>query len=235
MGVRNASAGACVKEVIIKEIPNAKVDVMVLDLSSMSSIRNFAENFNSQNLPLNILINNAGIAFAPFTLSEDDIELHFATNHLGHFLLTHLLLEGMKTTAQETNIEGRIIIVSSDSYKLTYHEGIRFDRINDELGKTLFLKISYFSFSLYFCFLANILHAHELSKQLKHEDVKITVNALHPGGIVTNILRYQGFLDGMTFLYLILFHLFSHILYNVTSRMKFEQEKHFLADFEIPF
>ncbi|OAY65552.1 short-chain dehydrogenase TIC 32, chloroplastic-like isoform X2 [Ananas comosus] len=190
MGVRNASAGACVKAVIIKEIPNAKVDVMVLDLSSMSSIRNFAENFNSQNLPLNILINNAGIAFAPFTLSEDGIELHFATNHLGHFLLTHLLLEGMKRTAQETNIEGRIIIVSSDSYKLTYHEGIRFDRINDELGYKSILAYGQSK-------LANILHAQELSKQLKHEDVKITVNALHPGGIVTNIMRYQGFLDGL--------------------------------------
>ncbi|KAJ4773978.1 NAD(P)-binding Rossmann-fold superfamily protein [Rhynchospora pubera] len=121
MGVRNLSAGERVKELIMKEAPNAKIDVLALDLSSLSSVRNFAYNFNALDLPLNILINNAGIAFIPFKLSEDGIEHQFATNYLGHFLLTNLLLEKMKATSQENGVEGRIVIVSSDSYKMTYH------------------------------------------------------------------------------------------------------------------
>uniref|UniRef100_A0A0D9W392 Short-chain dehydrogenase TIC 32, chloroplastic n=1 Tax=Leersia perrieri TaxID=77586 RepID=A0A0D9W392_9ORYZ len=108
MGVRNSSAGEHVRDEIVKQVPAAKIEMLDLDLSSMSSVRKFTENFNAMNLPLNILINNAGIAFVPFNLSEDGIELHFSTNHLGHFLLTDLLLEKMKVTATETGIEGRI-------------------------------------------------------------------------------------------------------------------------------
>nr|DAD36521.1 TPA_asm: hypothetical protein HUJ06_007162 [Nelumbo nucifera] len=105
MAVRNVGTGRDVKRAIIKEIPNAKIDVMELDLSSLASVRKFASEFNSLGLPLNILINNAGV-LAPFKLSKDNIELQFATNHLGHFLLTDLLLGTMKSTARESKKEG---------------------------------------------------------------------------------------------------------------------------------
>lgn len=68
----------------------------------------------------------------PYTLSKDNIELQFATNHLGHFLLTNLLLETVKSTARESHREGRIVNVSSDGHKFAYKEGIHFDKINDE-------------------------------------------------------------------------------------------------------
>ncbi|KAK1266938.1 hypothetical protein QJS04_geneDACA000388 [Acorus gramineus] len=83
MAVRNVDAGNDVKEGIVKEIPSARVDVMQLDLSSMASVRKFASEFNSLNLPLNLLINNAGIMATPFMLSQDGIEMQFATNHVG--------------------------------------------------------------------------------------------------------------------------------------------------------
>ncbi|XP_061988055.1 short-chain dehydrogenase TIC 32, chloroplastic-like isoform X2 [Rosa rugosa] len=85
MAVRNVDAGTNVKEAILKGISNAKIDVMELDLSSMASVRKFAEEYNSKGLPLNILINNAGVMVDKFKLSQDNIELDFATNHLGHF------------------------------------------------------------------------------------------------------------------------------------------------------
>ncbi|KAJ4803011.1 NAD(P)-binding Rossmann-fold superfamily protein [Rhynchospora pubera] len=190
MGVRNLSAGERVKELIMKEAPNAKIDVLALDLSSLSSVRNFAYNFNALDLPLNILINNAGIAFIPFKLSEDGIELQFATNYLGHFLLTNLLLEKMKATSQENGVEGRIVIVSSDSYKMTYHRGIQFDKINNERRYNSILAYGQSK-------LANMLHCLELSQKLKDENVNITVNSLHPGAVVTSILRHHSFLDGL--------------------------------------
>ncbi|XP_034710869.1 short-chain dehydrogenase TIC 32, chloroplastic-like [Vitis riparia] len=189
MGVRNMAAGQEVKEAIVKEIPTAKVDVMELDLSSMASVRKFASEFNSSGLPLNILINNAGTA-GPYMLSKDNIEMQFATNHLGHFLLTSLLLDTMKKTTQESGKEGRIVIVSSEGHRFTYRGGIRFDNINDKSGYS-----SPFAYGQ--SKLANVLHANELARLFKEDGVDITANSLHPGAIVTNIFRHSSFLSGL--------------------------------------
>ncbi|KAF8379536.1 hypothetical protein HHK36_028975 [Tetracentron sinense] len=205
MGVRNMTAGRDVKEAIIKEIPTAKVDVMELDLSSMASVRKFASEFNSSGLPLNILIiltnkskflvffvgsNNAGIMATPFMLSQDNVELQFATNHLGHFLLTNLLLDTMKNVARESNKEGRIVNVSSEGHRFPYREGIRFNKISDESGYSSFFAYGQSK-------LANVLHANELARRLKEEGVEITANSLHPGAIVTNLFRHHGFVNGL--------------------------------------
>ncbi|CAN6579108.1 unnamed protein product [Malus baccata var. baccata] len=160
MAVRNTHAGRNVKEEILKEIPTAKIDVMELDLSSMASVRKFASEYNSSGRPLHILINNAGIMATPFMLSKDNIEMQFATNHLGHFLLTNLLLETMKKTTEESNKEGRIVNLSSEAHRFAYTEGIRFDKINDESGYTSIYAYGQSK-------LANILHANELTRCLK--------------------------------------------------------------------
>ncbi|KAG4380465.1 hypothetical protein GLYMA_16G181100v4 [Glycine max] len=160
MGVIDMIGAKTVKEAILKEVPTAKVDVMELDLSSMTSIRNFASKFNSYGLSLNILINNAGICAAPFALSKDNIELQFAINYIGHFLLTNALLDTMKKTTSESKKQGRIVNVSSIGYRFTYHEGILFDKINDQS--------SYNNWCAYGqSKLANILHANELARRLK--------------------------------------------------------------------
>ncbi|XP_039033046.1 short-chain dehydrogenase TIC 32, chloroplastic-like isoform X2 [Hibiscus syriacus] len=183
MGVRNVAAGKDVKEAIVKEISTAKVDAMELDLSSMESVRKFASDFSSSGRPLNLLINNAGIMATPFMLSKDNIELQFATNHIGHFLLTHLLLDTMKKTARARKREGRIINVSSEAHRYTYKEGILFDKINDQSG--------YSSFAAYGqSKLANVLHANELARRLKEDGADITANSLHPGTIATNLFRH---------------------------------------------
>ncbi|CAA6655574.1 unnamed protein product [Spirodela intermedia] len=188
MAVRNLSSGANVKELILKETPTAKVDVLELDLSSFASVRKFASEFLLLNLPLNILINNAGIMASPFLLSVDGLELQFATNHVGHFLLTNLLLENMESTSRNSSIEGRIVNVSSGAHKFAYSGGVRFDKINDPSG---FNTICAYGQSK----LANILHANELSRRFKERGTKITANSLHPGTIITNLLRYHSFVD----------------------------------------
>ncbi|PKI54001.1 hypothetical protein CRG98_025612 [Punica granatum] len=160
MAVRNMEAGWEVKEAILKELPSAKIDTMELDLSSMASVRQFASEYVSLGLPLSILINNAGMWGTPFMLSQDGIELLFATNHLGHFLLTDLLLETMKNTSRESNREGRIVNLSSVGHRLAYREGIRFDKINNESEYNIMLAYAQSK-------LANILHSNELSRRLK--------------------------------------------------------------------
>ncbi|KAL8256022.1 hypothetical protein R6Q59_031089 [Mikania micrantha] len=181
MAIRNMKRGMTMRETILTETPNAKIDVMELDLSSLSSVREFATEYRSLGLPLHILINNAGILSPQFKLSKDDIELHFATNHLGHFLLTNLLLETMKKTSYEQKTEGRIINVSSSGHRFAYNQPLT-DQINNES--------SYNSLHAYGrSKLANILHAKELARFLKEEGANITANSLHPGFIVTEIFR----------------------------------------------
>ncbi|KAL6280406.1 hypothetical protein ACE6H2_017287 [Prunus campanulata] len=188
MAVRKTEAGREVRTAIRKEIPTANIDVMELDLSSMASVRKFASEYNSSGLPLNILINNAGVMATPFMLSQDNIEMQFATNHLGHFLLTNLLLETMKKTTRESKKEGRIVNLSSEAHRFAYSEGIRFEKINDESG---YNSIYAYGQSK----LANILHANELTKRLKEEGVAITANSLHPGSIATNLLRHHSYIN----------------------------------------
>ncbi|KAJ8437210.1 hypothetical protein Cgig2_012479 [Carnegiea gigantea] len=220
MGVRNVDAGKKLKDKIVQEIPAAKVDTMELDLSSMASVRKFASEYNASNRPLNLLIcslyepplfliicghvlrmetnslsiyitsNNAGVMATPFMLSKDNIELQFATNHLGHFLLTHLLLDTMKKTARESGKEGRVVNVSSEAHRFPYPEGIRFDKLSDPSG--------YNSWRAYGqSKLANILHANQLTKHLKDDGVEITANSLHPGAINTNLFRHISWMNGV--------------------------------------
>ncbi|XP_071705780.1 short-chain dehydrogenase TIC 32 B, chloroplastic-like isoform X2 [Rutidosis leptorrhynchoides] len=184
IAARNIKAANEAKQLILSNNEKAKIDVLELDLACLDSVKAFADRFKSLNLPLNILINNAGVMFCPYTLSQDGIEMQFATNHLGHFHLTNLLLDKMKETAATTGIEGRIVNLSSVAHLYTYAQGIRFDKIND--------KDSYSDKKAYGqSKLANILHANELSRRLKEEGANITVNSVHPGLIMTDLMRHS--------------------------------------------
>ncbi|KAH6798126.1 Rossmann-fold superfamily protein [Perilla frutescens var. hirtella] len=186
IAARNLEAANEAKQTILKDNSNARVDVLKLDLASLKSVKAFSDNFVTLNLPLNILINNAGLV-CPYQLSEDGIEMQFATNHLGHFYLTNLLLDKMKDTAKSTGIEGRIVNISSVAHIYTYPGGIAFEQINDK--NSYDYKKAYGQSKL-----ANILHANELSKRLQIEGANITVNSVHPGTIMTKIFKDYGIL-----------------------------------------
>lgn len=198
IAARNMEAANSMKQLIVASNPKARVDVLKLDLSSLKSVRACADDFLAMNLPLNVLINNAGVMFCPYQLSEDGIEMQFATNYLGHFLLTNLLLDKMKTTARETGIEGRIVNLSSIAHLRTYEGGIRFDKLNDKEG--YHDKKAYGQSKL-----ANVLHANELSRRLKEEGANITVNSIHPGLIMTNLMRHSFTLMKMIQIFTFLF------------------------------
>lgn len=185
IGARNMEAANEAKQIILKDNKDAQVDVLQLDLASLKSVKAFVDNFIALNIPLNILINNAGIMFCPYQLSEDGLEIQLATNHLGHFYLTNLLLDKMKETAESTGIEGRIVNLSSIAHMYTYKGGIGFEKINDK--KRYDDKKAYGQSKL-----ANILHANELSRRLKAEGVNITANSVHPGLIMTNLFKHSG-------------------------------------------
>lgn len=120
-----------------------------------------------------MLINNAGVFQCPYTRTEDGFEMQFGVNHLGHFLLTHLLLDLLKSSAPS-----RIVVVSSKLYK---HGEINFEDLNSE---QFYDKALAYSRSK----LANLLFTHELARRL--EGSGVTVNALTPGIVRTNLGRH---------------------------------------------
>ncbi|XP_074847410.1 retinol dehydrogenase 14 [Carettochelys insculpta] len=144
-----------------------------LDLASLRSVRSFCHRVLQEEPRLDVLINNAGIFQCPYTKTEDGFEMQFGVNHLGHFLLTNLLLGLLKSSAPS-----RIVVVSSKLYK--YGE-INFEDLNSEMNYNK-------SFAYSRSKLANILFTRELARRL--EGTGVSVNALHPGIVRTNLGRY---------------------------------------------
>lgn len=120
-----------------------------------------------------MLINNAGVYQCPYSRTEDGFEMQFGVNHLGHFLLTHLLLDLLKRSAPS-----RIVVVSSRLYK---RGEINFDDLNSERSYDAAAAYSRSK-------LANLLFTLELSRRL--EGTGVTVNALTPGMVRTNLGRH---------------------------------------------
>jgi len=100
LACRNHTLGKEAVDKIKQNLKLAQVEFSPLDLSDLSSVRSFAKSFLSRNLPLHFLVNNAGVMAIPErTLTKDGFEMQFGTNHLGHFLLTILLLPCLRSSA----------------------------------------------------------------------------------------------------------------------------------------
>lgn len=170
------SAVECIKQECNKIEPDelGELRVVHLDLSSLSSVRKCAEQILRDEKYIHILINNAGVMMCPRTLTEDGYELQFATNHLGHFLFTMLLLPRILSSAP-----ARIVNVASKAH--ITGNSLSLDDIN--------LEKSYSSLRAYGrSKLANILFTRELAKKLNGTNV--TVYSLHPGVVDTELSRH---------------------------------------------
>jgi len=163
------------------------VFLKILDLASLSSIREFSRSFLTEYNKLHILINNAGVMMCPYTKTEDGFEMQIGVNHFGHFALTNLLLERLVESAPS-----RIVNVSSMA-----HEGIGADIYFDDINS----EKSYSSITAYSqSKLANILFTKELHRKLTQSDV--TTYSLHPGVIPTDISRHSKLLRLVNFVFL---------------------------------
>ncbi|XP_053290379.1 retinol dehydrogenase 14 [Pleuronectes platessa] len=151
----------------------AQLVLKQLDLASLTSVHTFCQDMMKEEPRLDVLINNAGVYQCPYTRTEDGFEMQFGVNHLGHFLLTHLLLDLLKRSAPS-----RIVVVSSKLYK---HGHINFEDLNSEHS---YDKAFAYSRSK----LANLLFTCELAHRL--EGSGVTVNALTPGIVRTNLGRH---------------------------------------------
>ncbi len=167
MACRNLEKAQKAKSDILQKAPHADLDIIQLDLSDLDSVRTFAKNFKDNYTKLDVLINNAGVLVYSGKKNKAGTELQFATNHLGHFLLTNLLFELIPDTSVS-----RIVALSS----LAHLEAkIHFDDINCE--RTDDKDAAYGQSKL-----ANLFFANELDRRLKKANKKIVALAVHPGG-----------------------------------------------------
>jgi NAD(P)-dependent dehydrogenase (short-subunit alcohol dehydrogenase family) len=167
--VEKASAAA---SQIIASHPEAKVEVMELDLSSLESVRNFARAFHTSHRTLNVLVNNAGVMAIPYRRTDDGFEMQFGTNHLGHFALTGLLLDTLLAG------EGaRVVNVASGAHRIGR---IRFDDLQSQHGYYKWLAYGQSK-------LANLLFTLELQRRADAAGVKLLAVACHPGYAATNL------------------------------------------------
>ena len=175
---RNAAKTAAAVDRITAETGNPSVSFLLADLSSQDEVRVLAESVNEQVPRLDVLVNNAGAVFLSDRRSIDGIEMTFALNHLGYFLLTTLLLDLLKSSAPS-----RIVNVSSSAHFSV--AGFRSEDLANPGNKAGYRAYGRSK-------LCNILFTYELARRL--EGSGVTVNALHPGLVRTRIARNNGLL-----------------------------------------
>ncbi len=169
MACRNLEKGEAAKRDIEAATPGAALELEQLDLSSLDSVRAFAERFSGG---LDLLINNAGVMAPPRGRTADGFELQFGTNHLGHFALTGLLIGAM-----EGREDARVVTLSSTAHKTGR---IAFDNLGGERH--------YFRWRAYGqSKLANLLFALELERRLRAAGSNVKSMAAHPGYAATNL------------------------------------------------
>lgn len=181
---RSLKNGQDAVAIIRKENPEAKVSAMQLDLGSFSSIRQFASDYKASGKPLHLLINNAGVMACPRTLTQEGLEMQFGTNHVGHFLLTTLLLDVIKSSGNAVT-PARIVNLSSvGQFYFAPVVGIQLDDLN---GEQFYDPWERYGSSK----LANIVFTKQLHTLLSQENAPVVAVSVHPGVISeTNLARH---------------------------------------------
>ena len=165
---------------IKKEIPEAKLEFIELNLASLESIRKFSEEFKSKYNTLDILLNNAGIMLVQYGKTVDGFEDTVGTNHLGHFALTGLLLDRLSTTPG-----ARVVNVASNAH---YAGEMDFNNLlfENKLGYT---PMKAYSRSK----LANLLFTYELQRRFQSSGYDVIAVAAHPGISATSLANHLFF------------------------------------------
>ena len=171
---RNLPKGHAVAAAIRAAAGNARVEVDELDLSSLASVRAFAERFLGGHDKLHVLVNNAGVMACPFAKTAEGFELQLGTNHVGHFLLTCLLMPALRNGAPS-----RVVCLSSRGH---HASPVVFDDLH--FARRPYDKwLSYGQSKT-----ANVLFAVELERRLGSAGVH--AYAVHPGVIATELARH---------------------------------------------
>ncbi|XP_041055620.1 dehydrogenase/reductase SDR family member on chromosome X isoform X3 [Carcharodon carcharias] len=168
---------------IVKETGNEKVEFMYLELASMQSIQQFVQHFKAKNLLLHVLVNNAAVMLVPQRNTADGFEEHFGVNYLGHFMLTHLLLDTLKQSGSH-DLNSRIVTVSS----ATHYIGEL--NLNDLQSRHNYSPHGAYAQSK----LALVLFSYQLQQRLAAEGSHVTSNVVDPGVVNTDLYKHTSWL-----------------------------------------
>lgn len=184
MACRSADKAETAAKEIKNAYPNASIEIIALDLSSMDSIKTFSDEIHLRFKAIDLLCNNAGVMDIPFRKTTEGFEMQFGTNHLGHFALTGRLLDLIAHT------EGARIVTTSS---LMHIPGkINFDDLHWSKG--------YSGWGAYFqSKLANLLFTYELERKLKISGAKAISVASHPGYASTNLQLVSAQMESSSF------------------------------------
>lgn len=180
MACRNPQKAKAAKHQIQEKLPDADLEIMHLDVSSLQSVADFAEKFKGKYDRLDVLVNNAGIMAAPYSKSADGFENHFATNYLGHFALTGRLFDLLEATPG-----ARVVNVSSLAYFLGNR--IDFTNLTYENRKKYHRWVAYGRSKM-----EMLLFAYEMQRRLSTAGRSTIAVAAHPGIARTNIMPAQA-------------------------------------------
>ncbi len=175
LACRNLQKAEEAKVKIVREYSKARIKTMEVDLSSLRKVREFADQFQRQYKKLDLLINNAGIMMSPYKVTEDGFENQLATNYVGHFALTGLLMPLLSGTPGS-----RVVTLSSLSYKWAE---IQFDDLHAQKG---YSRRKAYGQSKRAC----LMFAFELQRRLSRAGYDIRSVAAHPGLSKTNLDQY---------------------------------------------
>ncbi len=177
-----------VEEVRRRSGAGERVELASLDLASFASVRAFAADLLARHDRLDVLVNNAGLILEHRLVTDEGFEMIVGVNHVGHFLLTELLLDRLVASAP-----ARIVTVASVGHRLASMDALRDDLMSE---------LSFEGFRVY-CQskLANVLHSAELARRLDGSGV--TANSLHPGIVRSGFAR-DGDTTAMNVLYTLL-------------------------------
>ncbi|WP_299404340.1 oxidoreductase [Acaryochloris sp. IP29b_bin.148] len=178
MACRHPDRAEHAKADIEAKVPGANLEILLIDLSDLSSVRAFAQAFRQQYDRLDLLINNAGIMWPPYALTVDGFESQMGTNYLGHFLLTMLLLDLMPDTP-----ESRVVSLSSNAHKLG-SGAINFDDLHSEQN---YSKTGAYAQSKLAC----LMFGNELQRWLANAGKQIRSITAHPGVSNTELARHM--------------------------------------------
>lgn len=177
---RDKGRGEAALAEVRRTVPDAKLDLMLADLTSLDSVRKLAEEFQRKYSRLDVLLNNAGLIIDRRKVTADGFEATFATNHLSHFLLTNLLLGLLQSSDA-----ARVVNVSSQAHRMGSLDFL--DDLQAERGGYSGMRV-YGNSKL-----ANILFTRGLKRRL--EGSKVTTNSLHPGVVRSGFgLNSEGIL-----------------------------------------
>ena len=172
IGSRDLAKGSAAAKEIKSAVPNARVDVLALDLADLSSVRAFASQVSKAHPAIDLLVNNAGVMAPPRRMTVDGFESQIGTNHLGHFALTGLLMDNLLARP-----EPRVVTVSSTAHRAGR---INFDDLNGERSYNNWMAYSQSK-------LANLLFAFELDRRARAAGTALKSIAVHPGYAATNL------------------------------------------------